>query len=92
MKKKMYNNIPLTMEFPWIPFLAFVMNFQNPILTWNSRLYCVASVADPTLWILFEPIVVILSMPESKVGDFTKTWGENLDNVSEGGNLLLVEP
>ena len=88
----MYNHIPLTMEFLWLHFLAFVKNVQNPMLTWNSRLYCVASVAHPTFWILFEPIEVILSMPESKVGDFIKTQGENVANVSEGGNLLLVEP
>ena len=92
MMKKTYHNMPLTMEFLWLHFLAFVKNVQNPMLTWNPRLYCVASVAHPTLWILFEPVEVILSTPESKVGDFTKTRGENLDNVSEGGDLLLVEP
>ena len=80
--------MPLTMEFPWLHFLAFVKNFQNPMLTWNSHLYCVASFALPTSWIFCEPIEVILSMSESKVGDFTKTGGENLANVSEGGNLL----
>ena len=83
--------MPFTMELLWLHFLAFVKELQNPMFTWNSSLYCVEYVAFPSLFVISELIEVILSTSESmKVGDFTNKGGENLANVSEGGNLLLV--
>ena len=42
------------MEFPWLHFLVFVKNVQNPMLTWNlSALEILQTIQKSAEWLIY---------------------------------------